>query len=585
MIRKDRVFWLKNPLFLLILALFIASAPRFKTFNTDTDFAALFIEEKCSGYAGRTAALGQGWDFGGGWTRISAYMPASTILTYISFKTLGLGQSQFRLPYFLAALLGLWLLAFASYRFYGLVPALFAIMAFGSAPFLLSLYGSTLNEILYFFYFGLLYCLLSQLKIHSKLYLYLTGLLCSFVLFIKLDGITVLPAMALLLTIELNRKKCSKKVVKCAFFCIGIVTGIGLLILYYYFTVGLTAAFHFFFDTFVKGVYHPRYDSIQPVHSIADFLYKTVVTYSKNAYIFNPWFFFCALMGLFYFPFRWRQLDIGARFSGILILIHIPFLLIVSLFTYYKRFIVILPAFYFLGLNLIHSLRRHPVYESKSEKIYLPIIAAVVFAVTLLSIFSYFSGYWNPAIFNNTTVRSDILISIIVGGSALTGIILAYIKSAKRLLYFIYISLAIFSATTGFAYYSSHHHRQLSHVISQEIAKTVSDGSVVAEAPALRFFAYDSTNKIAFVSENDPQYPKRVFELILNTSPDYVVLAKSHFRFFSRSMAIYFKNYQLIKKIEYEMPEYGFETTDGKFEDFLSHHTISIYKKVGHNTS
>jgi len=181
----------------------------------------------------------------------------------------------------------------------------------------------------------------------------------------------------------------------------------------------------------------------------------------------------------------------------------------------------------------------------------------------------------------HTVEFSDIhLVLIVTSISILSFIILFFILKHKYkiVIFSFHTILMLFSVYLGIMYFSTHHLRQMSHSAGRNIADTLVNGTVVAEAPAFRFFAYEYHDRVSFVSESDPNYPRGIFRLILKNEPNYLVLAKSHFNF-SDLMAIYFQNYKIIKTIHYQMPEYPFTTADGILTPSMSHHYLTIYKR------
>jgi dolichyl-phosphate-mannose-protein mannosyltransferase len=565
-----------HPYIFLLIVIITISALRLVTFNTDTNFTALFIEEKQSGYSGRTAALGQGWDSGGGWFNPIAWMPTSTILTFLSFKTFGLGQWQFELPYLIATIAGTCLFTIAIFCLNGLAPAIYAIVIISFSPFMLSIFESTLNENLYFLLFGAYFLFLSVFKHENKWFLFFFGLIAGLAASIKLDGITLFPVTALFIIIELRREKRKNILKNLTPFFLGGCTALAGIILFYSITSGLGEVISFYVSLKKANI---RFIGLSPVQNISQFLYTFFITLSKNLSLFNPWFFFFACLGCFYLPTQWKKQNIASRFSILFIVFHLSFLLTVSPILYFKRLIPVIFPFFFIGIDMLATLLNHKNKQS-IRNVPLSISASIATLLTMISFFAKFTNYILPPTIRNAELSYNLLAVIIILGVIVIGFIFwNYISTFKAIQYSCIIFLLL-SILYGLYYYIAHHNRRISHKVSLEISQIIKGATVVADAPAVRFFAYDSKEKIQFISENDPNYPFNLLKLLHQSSPEYFISADWPWQYNAIELVKrYYKNYKLIKAIDYFMPPYKFENMGELSGDLINHYSILIFKK------
>jgi len=372
-----------KPFYFLFLVLLVISILQISTFNTDANFNAIFLEQQCSGYSARAAALGFGWDSDGGWFQPGCYMPVSTLLSYLSFKLFGIGQWQFRLPFFILNLLSLWLLSLIILRLYELVPALFGVIAFCTSPFLLSLYDSTITEILYFPLFSCIFYILIK-KTQSNRTFFLLGLLGSLTLLIKIDAIIIYFAISSIVLLELFKKECSDKIRKIALFVAGTMIGIILLLLYFISTVGIESVVSFY-STYSKNYAKPNWSGVDKPFFV--FLWNNFIAFNKNLYIFNPFFYIPALSGLFFVIFTRKKLSLIIKFSAIFFIFYSIFIFFATPVIYYKRFIILIPPFYFLRVHFVSKILNHLNNSIEKERLKLSLISASAILVCLLAFF------------------------------------------------------------------------------------------------------------------------------------------------------------------------------------------------------
>lgn len=531
---------------------------------TDPDYRTFFVEEKASGYSSRNAELFGTWDSGGGRYQTAAYMPAATLLTRASFHLFGVGSWQLRLPFVLSGIVCLLCFGITLVKCYGMRLGLLAIATFGASPLLISLNSTAVNENLYLAFLAIILLLLTKLESSNianiKTIAVLLGLVSSMAIMIKIEGFIIVLSTLAVLGLGHSLQNIRKRIL--FYYLLGCVIGIGMLLLYIISIPGIEGTLDFY--RWMHEIMVTKYKKVD-LYLILDRLYLFI---PKNLQSFLPGYLFLGIVGILMLPFNWRKQGLPIQFSLFMVLLICP-LLVNAPLLYWKRFVLVLVPFFFIGVNLLHQLRTpHP---GLSHRFRLAIIVAIATVISIISAFSTFNGHWKLVVPWTNQEKEAIyyIIAIFLAPLIAAGLIVIW-RKPEKLIYTCGIIVSFIIVISGIFFCANHHWRFESDRIGKSIASLVDD-TVVADEQAFRYFGYYSNTNVLIMHENDPKFPYGVLELARTQKPNYIIGCDAY-RPIPDIINDTMLEYEPIVSYKYSQPRFFFSTNHKA-------HTITLFNR------
>ena len=546
--------------------------PRLFFMFTDPDHRSFFVEEKASGYTARSIDLFHTLDSGGGRYQPAVYMPAAAMIALVSFKTVDFGIWQFRLPFVVFAAAGLFLLGIVLIRLCGDAVGFLALAGFGTAPLLISLNSTAVNENLYFFIMALLLFSLSKMDDQERqaktdltvpVTAFLAGLISVLAVMTKIDAAVLAIAVGTTVLFGNVGKNNRMKIFK--FCALGCIAGLALFAAFMFLVPGLERtldSYEFINEIFVKQK--------TKSFTVSQLIARLFVTVPKYLHSLLPGFLLFGVAGLLLLPFLWRKQKLPVQFSLLFLFISMP-LLIKSPLLYWKRFIVILLPFVLVAVSFVDQLKN---IDFQRPRLRWGVAAAlgIGVAANLVAVLSDFGPSWKVQSPWAKRENAAIFVGLIILVPLMAAGLVGYIRKPQKLIQGLFIASCGAVIISGIASIASHEWRYEGDRIGKAIAARIGNGRVVADEQAFRYFAYYSDAPVLFMHENDPLYPKGVFELIARNKPEYIVASDAYYPF-PGEIGKNVKGYEFVESFQYLNPKLY-------FEQHQKTQTISIFRRI-----
>lgn len=243
---KNKYWWLMGLIFGLIFC------SRLVFLAADLPSTHVEIEEKPGGYNARNMIFFQQWPLYHNWFQPMVYVPVQNFLTYWTFRCLGVGLYQFRLPTALAACLGLIFFFLVLLKQTNRTLALLGLLVY-AFNFEMTVWNrSALSENLYLFLMPLAVYWLSRENVKNR-DIFILVFLAALNIVVKLDGYSFYLAMVLFLGFWSLKTKAGVKNIQAI--VLGSLAGLLVLLALFAFSGSFkyfSPMYRFYFDLFAK---------------------------------------------------------------------------------------------------------------------------------------------------------------------------------------------------------------------------------------------------------------------------------------------------------------------------------------------
>ncbi len=393
MLRKILKRIINDKYWLLVILFFgIILLSRLLFLGADLPSTHVEIEEKPGGYSARNMILFNRWSLYQNWYQPMVYVPVQNLLSYLSFRFLGIGLAQFRFPMALASFFGLifffLILLKQTNRWFALLGL--SLYAFG---FEMTVWNrSGLSENLYFLFIPLSAYFLTKEKLSNKDFFFLVFFAALNVV-VKLDGYSFFLTVALFTLIWSYKLRSWVKNTK--FLILGLLAALAVLL-----------ALFVVFDAFkyVSSMYRFYFEIMGNQGPIFNGIFLTFKKLSSILLSIDPYILLALLISLpvlLVNRFRLNRIDwfmIAFLFIGTLSRLQVPADII-----YWKRVMFLYFPFVYVIIRTLFLLfdRRDNLFEKERtpEKEFIGLIVSSGWSLATLAFYFAFFGQSIPRIY------------------------------------------------------------------------------------------------------------------------------------------------------------------------------------------
>lgn len=567
---KDKYWWLVIAIFGLIFM------SRFFYLGADLPSSHIEIEEKVGGYNARNMVFLNHWPLYQNWFQSMIYVPIQTILSYFSFKLLGVGLAQFRFPTALASFVGLIFFYLVLLKQTNRFISLFGLLLYAFNFEITAWNRSALSENFYLLFMPLSVYLLIKENMKAK-YLFVIVFLAALNIVAKLDGYSFYLAIIMFLLVWSLKKHFFLRNLKAMFF--GSMAALLLLLALFAFLNAFNYFFpmyRFYFELFGKQASF--------IKGIIPTLLKLIsILLSIDAYLFLAF-----LISLPVLLINYKRLAKIDYFILLFLFLALVTRLQVSVYIiYWKRLMFLFFPFVYVILRAVFLLWQKPsVSEKRSNKIFWGLILSSVYSFSIIYLYL---KYFNRSIarpyafvgFSETFHRTNgsffFLLFIIITALCLISslIIFGERKWLKNVLGSIIVFLALLSFVVngeGVSKMFLPQNIKYSYKENQKYLNLIPEKEmIVTHEQGFRAFVYLGKNDFYFNHDGGP-----------NPNPYREILEREDLRYFILNIEEFWRvQWGLPNKVRLELIKQAYPNLKLLGIFFASRVPLAIYDKYG----
>jgi len=571
---------IKNKYWLLVLLVFgLVLLSRMLFLGADLPSTHVEIEEKLVGYNARNMVFLNHWALYSNWYQPMIYGPIQCLLSFLSFRFLGVGLAQFRLPMTLASLVGFFFFFLILLKQTNRTFALLGLILYATSFEITVWNRSALTENLYLLFMPLSVYFLTKKDLKNR-DMFFVVFFAGLSIVTKLDGYSFYLAIVLFLFYWSFKTHSFVKSIK------AIILGslgalIVLLILFAFFDAFKYALpmYRFYFDTIVRQ---------------GSFLKEIIPTLQKFIFILlsiDPYIVLAFLLSLPILIINRKRLDKTDLFMIIFLLITvITRLQIPTAYMYWKRVIFLFfPIFYVISKASFFLWKQD---DNPSKNLMRPkefLLGLVISSFYSLLLLFFYVNYFGKSIprlygfggftesFHYTGGSFVYLFFIIIAAISCSSGMLLFSQgdrlrkiSASLILFLVLLSLA----TNGLYITKMFipENIKYSYQENQKYTKLVPEGEmIVSDEQGFRAFAYLSKNDFYFNHDGGP-----------NPVPYREVFERQDLRYFILNVEEFWReHWGLTNKVRLELIKETYPDLKMIGVFFASKVPLAIYDKYG----
>ncbi|MDG1418745.1 MAG: hypothetical protein P8P99_13170 [Maricaulis sp.] len=531
----------------------------------DSTLRTVFVEEYNSGEAARAAFLFGIWRGEGGEWQSWSFQPASTYLTWLGLDLFGFSRLSTRIPFVLTSGLAMFAYARSVAYFAGSNARVrwAAIAAISLSPFLIEVLPTANAQVLFvpIVAFSIyLVCLEDTpwFDRHWRTQRFLLAFVAGSAVFVKIDGALLPLVVCIHVAICWMADRAAWK--QLMWFAAGATTILSLYIGFLMLGPGL--------DEYLSGwrmtsdILADRGETTVPI----DFQAERLTLWNfKNLSLFFPGIEFLLFASGAAVALEWKRARPGDRFVLLFVLAFFLFSLNFPL-IYWKRFLLVAPACVLLCLSAVRLWSNNHVVE---RPLFLRGIMIASLLLGYMTATSWFNGMWRivPG-WSDPVDQWHGLTVLLIGGLALVCFIPQ--RFFGRAIVGGFALMCGVTVLSGVQELAHERTREMESIASNWGAR-LNGATVVSDHHAYRFLAYGTSAQFDFTHENDPSFPERVINLVLENQPDYIAVSNAYHDF-ADEISTEVPNYAMIDSFEYTHPA-------SQLSPRATVHHVSLYER------